>query len=91
MKKFTPGTVVVFEPANFHKDFWDGLSEDKRISCYGDYGYGADKQKLFVYLCPILDTDGTDSGHCVLVSLDDQKIHTMMHAEEFRRALETEF
>lgn len=89
--KFEPGTVVVFEPANFNQDWWGKLPEAERIKYYGSLGYGAKKQHLFVYLTEILDADGEPSGHCVLVSLDDQHIETMRHTSDFRAATEEEF
>lgn len=88
---FEPGTVVVWEPNNFNPDFWNKLPEEDRIKYYGPLGYGREKKKLFVYLTEILDADGDPSGHCVLVSMDDQKIETMRHTDEFRKATEEEF
>lgn len=89
--KFPPGQVVVFDPSNFNPDFWNNLPESERIKCYGSLGYGSPKKKLFVFLSPILDTEGNDTGHCVLVSLDDQHIETMRHTSDFRVASEEEF
>ena len=90
-KPLTPGTVVVFDPSKFDPFFWDDLSEAERRKYYGPLGYGADKPKLWVWMGPILDSDGSDSGHCVLISLSDQKIETMRHTSDFRRATEEEF
>lgn len=88
---FEPGTVVVFEPRNFNQDWWVNLPEADRLRYYGPLGYGAKKPKLFVFLCEILMPDGHPSGHCVLVSMDNQKIETMRHTSDFRRATEEEF
>lgn len=89
--KFKRGTVLVWDGPNlFNFDFWNGLSEEDRIKYYGPLGYGQDKKKLFVFLAEILDADGYPSGHCVLAELND-KIVTMRHTEEFRKATEDEF
>jgi hypothetical protein len=90
MTKFKPGTVVVFEPNNFTREYWNSLSEKERSKYYGDLGYGQTKPKLFVFLTEILDEDG-DSSHCVLISLDNQKIETMRHTSDFRKATTEEF
>lgn len=86
-KQFKRGTVVVFEPKNFNPEFWNGLSEEERISYYGALGYGQAKPKFFVYLTRIRNAP----GHCVLVSLDDQTIETMRHDSDFREVTEEEF
>lgn len=90
-KQFQQGTVVVWTPDNFNKDYWAGLSEEERVKYYGPLGYGAEKPKLFVFMTAILDAKGSDTGHCVLVSLDNQQIETMRHTCEFREASENEF
>jgi hypothetical protein len=87
MKKFKRGTVVVFDPSNLNQEFWKNLSEEDRIKYYGDLGYGSSKPKFFVYLTKIKNAP----GHCVLVSLDDQKIETMRHDNDFREVKEEEF
>lgn len=84
--KFEPGTVVVFEPNNFNPKFWGALPEKERIEYYGPLGYGEEKPHLFVFLCEI-----QNSGHCVLVSLNDQHVETMRHTSDFRKATEEEF
>lgn len=40
MKNFKKGTVVVFDPESFNKDFWKNLSEEDKIKYYGSLGYG---------------------------------------------------
>ena len=90
-KKFKRGTVVVFEPKHFNKDWWNKQSEEDLLKWYGPLGYGQKKKKLFVFICEVLDMDGDPSGHCVLISLDDQKIETMRHTSDFRKATEDEF
>ena len=96
MANFKPGTVVVFDPESFNPKFWDALSEKDRIKYYGHLGYGRDKPKFFVFLCEISTSDHSFSDHgisdhCVLVSLDDQKIETMVHINDFREVTEEEF
>jgi hypothetical protein len=89
---FEPGTVVVFEPDNFNPEYWNNLSEEDRIKYYGLLGYGQEKKKLFVFICEILDSfDSRPSGHCILISLDDQQIETMRHTSDFRKATDEEF
>lgn len=84
---FKIGEVVVFNPDSFSDEFWNGLSEEKKIKYFGDLGYGQDKLKFFVYITGIIDAP----GHCVLISLSDQKVETMRHTDDFRRAREDEF
>lgn len=84
--KFKKGDVVVFEPKNFKKEYWEKLSEENRIKYYGALGYGSKKLKLFVFLTEIKAAP----GHCVLVALDDQKIETMRHMSDFRKVTEDE-
>lgn len=84
--KFKPGTVVVFDPAHFNPKFWDNLKEEDRVRYYGELGYGSDRLKFFVYLCEV-----NNSGHCVLVDMDTNKIITMRHTIDFREATEEEF
>lgn len=90
-KKFKRGDVIVWDQTNFNKEYFDALSETDRKKYYGPLGYGSKKSKLFVFLTTISSSDGTDSGHCVLVSLDNQKIETMRHTNEFRLATDEEF
>jgi len=88
---FIPGQVVLFDPSNFNPDFWNNLPEADRIKYYGSLGYGQNKKKLFVWLSAILDHEGNDTGHCVLVDMDDQHIETMRHTSDFRLATDEEF
>jgi hypothetical protein len=85
-RQFKLGDVVVFEPKNFNPDFWNNLSEKDRRKYYGPLGYGQKKQKLFVFICEV----NSAPGHCVLVSLDNQKIETMRHVYSFRKATKDE-
>jgi hypothetical protein len=91
MKTFKRGTVVVFEPKNLNKKWWKAQIEKDLLRWYGPLGYGQKKKKLFVFICEILDDEGDPSGHCVLISLEDQKIETMRHTSDFRKATEEEF
>lgn len=84
--KFNPGTVVVFDPAHRNPKFWDNLKEEDRVRYYGELGYGSKTKKLFVFLCEI-----NDSGHCVLVDMDTNKVITMRHTVDFREATDEEF
>ena len=91
MKKFKIGDVVVFEPKNINQEWWEKQTEEDLLKWYSELGYGQEKKKLFVYLTEINDCDGDSSGHCVLVSLDDQKVITMRHTSDFRKATEEEY
>jgi hypothetical protein len=86
-REFKPGTVVVFDPESFTKEFWGSLSEKERIKYYGVLGYGKKKSVFFVFLTEII----TAPGHCVLVNLDNQQIETMRHTSDFRKVKEDEF
>ena len=83
---FKAGTVVVFDPSTMSSSFWEGLPEEDRVKYYGPIGYGSTKTKLFVYVCEI-----NDSGHCLLVDMDDGKNVLMRHTYNFRPATEEEF
>ena len=85
-RKFKQGTVVIFDPESFNPDFWDNLKEEERIKYYGELGYGSPKMKFFVFICEI-----NESGHCVLVDMDTDKVITMRHTCDFREATEEEF
>ena len=85
-KKFKRGTVVVFEPQNLNQEYWDKLSQKDRKKYYGPLGYGSHKLKLFVFITEIRNAP----GHCVLISLDNQKIETMRHTSDFREVTEEE-
>lgn len=89
-RKIKRGDVIVWEPKNFNPEYWNKLSEEDRIQYYGALGYGQKKPKLFVFLSKICQ-HGEDTGHCVLVSLDDQTIETMRHTVEFRHVTDEEF
>ena len=88
---FIPGQVVVFDSSSFNPDWWNKLPEEDRIKYYGSLGYGMKKPKLFVFLSAILDNEGNDTGHCVLVDMDDQHVETMRHTSDFRLASDEEF
>lgn len=92
-KTFAAGQAVVWEPKNFNPEYWNNLSEADRVRYYGWTGYGQQRRngpKVFVFLCPVLESDGTDSGHCVLVDLDDGHVEHMRHTSEFRVVTEDE-
>lgn len=84
--KFKTGDAVVWDSNNFNRDFWDNLSEEDRIKFYGPLGYGSDKPKVYVFLTEIHQAP----GHCILVSLDDQKMETFRHTTEFRLVTDDE-
>ena len=90
-KKFKRGTVVVWDSSNFNQKWWENLSEEDRKKYYGPLGYGSEKKKLFVFLTAILDSNGEDMGHCVLVDMDDGHLEVMRHTDEFRIVTEEEF
>ena len=82
-----PGSVVIFD---INKEHLKNSSEEEKIKWYGSLGYGS-KLHQFVYITAIYDKDGNDTGHCVLISLDDQHVETMRHTSDFRLATEKEF
>lgn len=77
--QFIAGDTVVWNPENFNPDYWDSLSEELRVRYYGDLGYGQNRPKHFTFICH----HRPQHGHCVLISMDDQKIFTMAHTSEF--------
>ena len=87
---FQVGSVLVFEPKNLSKEYWSNLYEENKLKNYGRYGYGKNKLKHFVLVCPIVDLNG-DTGHCLLWDMEDQKMIQMAHTYEFRMATEEEF
>lgn len=90
-KEIKQGDVVVFEPNNFNPEYWDNLSESDRVKYYGYLGYGSQRLKTFVFITRINNEDGYDSGHCVLIALDNKKIETMVHTDTLRKATFEEF
>ena len=84
--KFKKGDAVVFEPKNLNKSYWNSLSEEDKIKYYGSLGYGSKETKIFVFITKINQCD----SHCILISLDDGKIETMRHTNNFRLATEEE-
>ena len=83
---FKMGDTLIFEPKNFNPDFWNNLSEEDRIKYYGDLGYGKDEIYLFCFMTEHFP----QSGHCVLIELGNDKVHTMRHWSDFRLAKEDE-
>lgn len=86
-KTFRAGdTVVWIGPEAFNKDYWDKVPEYDRIKYYGPLGYGSEKPVLFTFVCE----HHPQNGHCMLVNMENQKIETMRHINEFRLAGEDE-
>jgi hypothetical protein len=88
--EFKIGSVLVFEPKNLNQDYWNRLTEEEKINYYGQYGYGHKKTKHFIFMCPVIDSNG-DTGHSILWDMEEQKIIQMAHNYEFRMATEEEF
>jgi hypothetical protein len=86
----TPGTVVVFEPLNFNQEWWKSQKEADLIKWYSSLGYGQEKRKFFVFMYEIL-VGNEPTGHCILISLDDQTIEIMRHVSDFRPVTDEEF
>lgn len=86
---FKTGDVVIWAPEKFNPEYWNSLSEQDRLRYYGALGYGRGK-KPFVFISTINDIDG-DTGHCILIDLDDGHVEWMRHTCEFRKATEEEF
>lgn len=84
--KFSPGDTVIWDRRNLSEEFWENLSEGSRVLYYGRFGYGAKKTKLFTYICE----HSPQSGHCVLMDMDDGRLIPMCHPSEFRLATEEE-
>ena len=89
---FKPGQAVVWESKNFNPDYWNKMPEEDRIKYYSwtGYGQGRSRSKVFVFICAILDSEGEDTGHCVLIDLDDGHVEKMRHTLEFRVATDEE-
>jgi hypothetical protein len=83
---FQPGDTVVFDPDSFNPDFWDSLTEQDKLQCYGPLGYGREKPLFFTFICE----HRPQSGHCVLVNMENQRVETMRHISDFRLATEDE-
>lgn len=84
--KFKPGDTVIWDPTTFNKEYWGTLPEADRIKYYGVLGYGATRPKLFTFICE----HSPQLGHCVLISMEDQRVETMRHTTEFRLATDEE-
>ena len=90
---FKPGTVVVLDKEKFENL---SMTHEKKLKYYGDLGYGQDHPHFFVFLCEITVQDKLydiplSTGHCLLVSLQNQKVETMRHPDDFRAVTEDEF
>lgn len=88
--EFKIGSVLVFEPKNLNIEYWEKLPEEDKIKYYRQYGYGQNKLKHFVFICPIIDSNG-DTGHCMLWDMENKSMVQMAHTYEFRLANEEEF
>jgi len=88
--EFKIGSVLVFEPKNLNQEYWVKLSQEDKIKYYAKYGYGQKKIKYFVFMCPVIDSNG-DTGHCILWDMQEQKMIQMAHTYEFRLVTEEEF
>ena len=83
---FKPGDTVVFDPRNLNPEYWNKLSANDRKKYYGALGYGAKGLHLFTFIC----NHRPQSGHCVLVLMQDQRVETMRHTTDFRLATDEE-
>lgn len=94
---FKQGDVVVWDPGErFITSLRKSHTEAEMIKFYGVLGYGAEKKPLFVFMAPINGYDDLlretrDTGHCVLLNLDNGVIERMVHTHELRLATEEEF
>lgn len=78
---FKPGDTVAFDPTSFNPEYWDNLTLGQKEYYYGDlYDFEHDKPILFTFLCE----HHPQTGHCVLVNMDNQKVETMRHTCDFR-------
>lgn len=79
--KFKAGDTVAFDPTSFNPDYWNDLSLAQKKRYYGDlYDFDNDKPYLFTFLC----YHSPQVGHCVLINMDNQKVETMRHPDDFR-------
>lgn len=83
---FNLGDTIVFDPTSFNPDFWDNLNESDRIKYYGDLGYGKDEPVFFSFLFE----HKPQFGHCSILNLDNGKIETMRHINNFRLVTDDE-
>lgn len=80
-KKFNIGDTVAFDPDSFNKEFWNELSIQQKRRYYGTlYDFDNNKPYLFTFICE----HSPQIGHCVLINMDNQKIETMRHTNNFR-------
>ena len=77
---FRTGDTVMFDPDSFNEDYWNKESVQNKIRYYGQYGFGQRKLKLFTYICE----HHPQTGHCVLMDMDDGKLLPMCHTNNFR-------
>ena len=90
---FKAGDTVIFDHANLRQEFWNGLTEEAKVKYYGQYGYETihwsgqiTHIKLFTFICE----HSPQTGHCVLMDMDDGKLLPMCHINNFRLATEDE-
>ena len=78
---FNPGDTVAFDPDTIN------LSEKLKIKYYSDlYDFKNNEPILFTFLCH----HRPQTGHCVLINMDNQKIETMRHTSNFRLVTDEE-
>lgn len=90
---FKSGDTVIFDKDSFTKEFWNGLTEEAKVEYYGRYGYETIywpgqtcRVKLFTFICE----HSPQTGHCVLMDMDDGKLLPMCHTNNFKLATEDE-
>ena len=83
---FKLGDTVVFDHTTLNEEWWNKLPEEDKIKYYGPLGYGRDRPVLFTFICE----HSPQTGHCMLVNMENQQIETMRHTENFRLATDDE-
>ena len=83
---FRMGDTVFFDPESFNPKFWNGLTEEEKIKCYGGVGYGREKPVAFTFVCEMFP----QHGHCVLMEIPTGRIEMMRHISDFRLATDDE-
>lgn len=76
------GDTVTFDPDSFNQEFWDSLPETDKRQYYGDlYNFdNPQKPHLFTFICE----HNPQTGHCVLINMQNQRVETMRHISDFR-------
>lgn len=75
------GDTVRFEPDTFNPNYWNSLSDAEKVKYYGDIYNFENPNRPFLFT--FITEHYPQTGHCVLINMQNQKIETMRHTSNF--------